>query len=438
MILNWTPEVIIDILLAIILFILAVLTYEIPTAKKIKSLFHIRLGFTCFSLFFLFEGLSFLFMNIFLNQIHSLILLPMAFFFFIGINYIMRDSAVSMNLIPLFLFSIPFIYLIFLPESYIYTFEYGYLTISWSGLLFIVGIVIQLILATMVFYWGLKTYINTPFLIKKEAKLFFLGTFLASICANIIYLFTLVNPIFVIFTDIIFVIGVIIFILAIIKEPKLLYILPFTIYRIIVKERNGFPLFDHDWSKSEVSETLFTGFINAVQLMSQEVMDVGGLVNIQLEEGILILHESKLITVGLVASKSSKLLRETLIKFSTDFQNKFEKELKESCVDMSRYEAAYELIEKYFSNFPYRIISSRKQILLLSGKYAKIPLELDNKLKTVFKDQEQYEKVKSELIKTPISFPSEFLQFYDEMKKKIISTSQDEQKYIDWEFDEND
>jgi hypothetical protein len=109
MTLNWTPEAIIDIIVATAIFTVAILTYEIPTAKKIKSLFYIRLGFICFALYFLFEGLSFLFMSIFLNQIHSLTLLAMTFLFFIGINYTLRNSAFSLNLIPIFLLSIPFI-----------------------------------------------------------------------------------------------------------------------------------------------------------------------------------------------------------------------------------------------------------------------------------------------------------------------------------------
>ncbi len=436
MALNWTPEVIIDLILSIVIFISAILTYEIPNTKKIKSLFYIRLGIIFMALFFLFEGLSFIFMSIFLHQIHSILILFSTFFLLIGINYTMRESPISWNLIPLFLFAIPFFYLTFQPSMIINTYEFGYKTIAWTGLLIIVGAFISILAATILFYWGLKTYFNSPFLIKKEAKLFFIGTTLNSIIPTCIYLLTLWIPILILLCDFIMIIGTLIFIIAIIKEPKLLYILPFTIYRISVKDRKGFPLFDHDWSKSDINETLFTGFINAVQMMSQEVMDIGGLVDIHLEEGILMLQESEYITVGLVASKSSKLLQEALINFSKDFQIMFKRELKQSCKDMVKYEAAYELIEKYFSNFPYRIITSKKQKLLLSGKFVKIPLELDNQLKSVFKDQNEYEAVKAELIKTPLSFPSEFLNFVDEFKKEIKELDNDDYKYLDWEYDE--
>jgi hypothetical protein len=120
--------------------------------------------------------------------------------------------------------------------------------------------------------------------------------------------------------------------------------------------------------------------------MSKEVMDVGGLLDINMEKGIMILHHSRNITVGLIASKSSKLLRESLLKFSMDFETKFKFELNQSIKEMNAYSGACELIEKYFSNFPYRIFTNKKQPLLLSGKFTQIPKELDERIKTTFPD----------------------------------------------------
>ncbi|MFX1340523.1 MAG: hypothetical protein ACFFDK_18080 [Promethearchaeota archaeon] len=434
--LNWSPEVILDIFVAISFFIISILTYEIPSRKKIKSLFYIRLGFISIALFFMFEGLSFVFMSIFLHQIHSLIILFTAFFFFIGINYTLRESSLSLNLLPLLLLTIPYIYLMFLPGMIIYSIEFGYPTIVWTGLLNITGIIIQAITAFFIFYWGLKTYVNSPFLIKREARIFFIGTLLCTIGAFSIYMLTIWIPISILLSDIFIVIGAVIFTVAIIREPKLLYILPFTIYRILVKDKEGFPLFDHDWSESDISEITFTGFINAVQLMSEEVLAIGGVVDIHLEEGILTLHKSELITVGLVASKSSKLLRESLVNFSNDFQKRFERELKNSVKDMDKYDAAYELIEKYFSNFPYRIITSKNYPLILSGKYADIPLELENKLKQFITNKKEYETILTELIKYPMCVSEEFLNFYREIKEEPEKLPEDEYKYLDSEFDD--
>jgi hypothetical protein len=55
-------------------------------------------------------------------------------------------------------------------------------------------------------------------------------------------------------------------------------------------------------------------------------------------------------------SKSSKQLRDLVEKFSHEFEKKFKKQIRESFRDISIFESAIELIEKYFSNFPSRII----------------------------------------------------------------------------------
>ena len=429
--LNWSPEVIIDLIIATILLVIVILTYIMPKTKKITSLFYIRLTMFSFSLYFLFEAISFLFMSIFLHRIHTILIFPAAIFMLIGINYTMKESFMSITLIPTFSLGIFLFYLAFQPDAIKPAIEHGYPTIVWTGLLAIIAILIELILLIAGFYWGLKTWINAPFLIKKEAFLFFIGICISIVLSGTLYIFSFWIPILKYLADIFLIFGFIIIIISILREPKILYILPFTIYRIIVKDREGFPLYDHDWSKSEISETIFSGFINAIQLMSEDIMNIGGVVDIQLEEGILILQHSDLITVGLVASKSSKLLRECTQKFSIDFQLKFEKELKKSIRDQSKYESAYELIEKYFSNFPYRIITSRKQPLLLSGKFAIIPLEIDNKLKSIFKDESEYEFIKSELIKSPLCVPSDFLNLYNEVREEMDYISREDSKYLE-------
>ena len=100
---------------------------------------------------------------------------------------------------------------------------------------------------------------------------------------------------------------------------------------------------------------------------------------------------------------------------------------------MSDYESAYELIEKYFSNFPYKIIKSKKQPLLLSGKLLKLPLELDNKLRGIFPDENEYEAIKAELIRSPLSLSSEFLKSYNEMIEELKQISGEDMKYLDSE-----
>jgi len=439
--LNWTPEVIAELVAGIVVFFLALLTYISPKTKKIKSLFYIRLSLLFITLFFLLSGISILILDIWLHKLSAIFIIPACVFLTIGINYSMKDSYFSLNLAAVLCIGTLFSYLVLQPDAIQLSISSGYKTLAWVGLFEIIGNLLLFIYSVSTFYWALKTWINAPFLIKKEAFFAVIGIFFAVIISFVITILDSLFPNlamwFIAIGDIFATIGTLIFIISIIREPKLLYILPFTVNRILVKDKEGYPLFDHDWSETDINDLMFTGFINAVQVMSEEVIKKGGLVDIKLKEGILILYESELITVGLVASKSSKLLRESLVNFSNDFQKMFERELKNSVRDMSKYESAYELIEKYFSNFPYRIITSKNYPLLLSGKFVKIPLELDNKLKKFITDEEDYEFIKSELYKYPPGQSEDFLKLYDEIKKDLDKLPKEDYEHLDLEYDED-
>jgi len=433
MILNWNIEVILDFIFSSVLLITTIISYTSPKTKKITSLFYIRLSFFFVGLFMFLDGVAILFLNELFSRISAMLLFPLALFVVIGINFTIKEVYYSFGLILVCSLGILLVYLGLQPGAVGISKDIGYPRIDWRGLFNVMGMLFSAIAALYLLYWGTRTFINAPFLIKKDASLLFLGVMIASVLGMLFYLLYILATFFILFSNFAMIVGLIIFTIAIIREPKLLYIFPFTVYRIVVKDKEGRPLFDHDWSESNISETIFTGFLNAVQLMSEEVMHIGGLLDINLEEGILILKESERITVGLVASKSSKLLRDSVVSFTTDFEQKFDRELKTSIDDMSAYELAYELIERYFSNFPYKILKSKKQPLLLTGRYLKIPQELDNKLQSVFTDEKEYEVIKAELIKSPLSIPSEFLKSYNEMQEELRQISGDDVKYLDTE-----
>ena len=388
--LNITPVVVVELVVGVVLLIIVINSYRIPKTKKIVSLFYFRLSFLFGAIQFFVSGLSFLFMNILLNELSAIIIFISTVFLIVGINHSMKDSFFSVGFTLLLCLGTLLCYLALQFDMVELSTSGGYQTIGWSGLFGIIVYTAGFAWAIYFFYWGLKTWLSAPFLIKKEASIAFFGVSIPILIATLTSSFELLFPEFgiwlIIVSDLLGATALLVFLFSIVREPKLLYILPFTINRILVKDKEGYPLFDHDWSESEISDLAFTGFINAVQLMSEEVINYGGLVDINLEKGILILRESESITVGLLASKSSKMLRNILINFTSDFEQQFERELKKSNRDMVAYEAAYLLIDKYFSNFPFKKIPSKQHPIALSGKYAQIPLELDNKLKDIFTD----------------------------------------------------
>ncbi|MFX1278966.1 MAG: hypothetical protein ACFFA3_06075, partial [Promethearchaeota archaeon] len=413
------------------LLITTILSYTHPRTKKITSLFFIRLSFLFTGLFMFFDGMANLLTNETFSRISGMILFPITVCIIIGINFTLKDNFYSIGLLIVFGLGFLLFFSGVLPDSVEVSEDIGFPRLEWRGLFNIMGILFSGITSLYLIYWGIKTLYNAPFLIKKDAFILFFGIMTAAVVGMIFYLLYILETYFIILSNFSMLTGLIIFTFAIIREPKLLYIFPFTVYRIVVKDKEGHPLYDHDWSESNISETIFTGFLNAVQLMSTEVMHIGGLLDINLEGGILVLKESERITVGLVASKSSKLLRDSVVNFTKGFELKFDKELKASIQDLKAYNSAYELIEKYFSNFPYKILKSKKQPLLLTGKFIKIPQELDDKLRSVFTDKQEYEAIKAELIKSPLSMPSEFFKSYSEMKEELKKISGEEQKYLD-------
>jgi len=428
MVLNWTPEVIVAFIVAISGFVLTITTYIKPKTKKITSLNYIRLAILFFSIFIFIDGLSILYISKLLSIISGFILIPFTLSLVIGVTYILKEDFYSPGFVIVIGLSVLFLYLGFQPNAVNIQEQGEYIRLPWIGLFGNIGMILSAIGGVYIFYWGIKTLKNAPFLIKKEAYLFFLGIFVASVVSMIFYVLYLIDPFYILVSNIALLIGLIIITLSVMIEPKLLYILPFTVYRIVVKDREGYPLFDHDWSKSEISENIFTGFINAIQLMSEEIMNIGGLLDIQLKEGILILHESGNITVGLITSKSSKLLGSSVTNFTRDFENKFEKILKEGNKDMRAYESASELIEKYFSNFPSRIISHKRKPLLLTEKLLQLPLRLDADLKTIIKDEKEFDFIKSEIYRTSESTAAGFISLYKELKEELDDIEKESEK----------
>jgi len=428
MTLNLTAEVITDFTLTIIGIVFMIITYIKPKTKKLTSLNYIRLAIFSFSVFIFFDGLSILYVSKFLGIITGFILIPLTLSLVVGVTYITKESFYSYGFIVVVGLSVLFLYLGFQPNAIIIQIQEGNKWLLWTGLFSSIAMILSAITTVYIFYWGIKTLKNAPFLIKKEAYLFFLGIFFGSVVAMIFYILYLIEPFYILASNISLLIGILIITLSVMIEPKLLYILPFIVYRIVVKDREGYPLFDHDWSKSEISENIFTGFINAIQLMSEEIMNIGGLLDIQLKDGILILHESENITVGLITSKSSKLLSSSVTNFTRDFENKFEKILKEGNKDMKEYESAQELIERHFSNFPSRIITNKRKPLLLTEKLLKLPLALDNALKTIFKDEKEYNFIKSEIYRTPESTAAGFISLYKELKKEFDDIEKEHEK----------
>jgi len=392
----------------------------IITAPKTKKIYHLRfikLGILGISLFYFFEAFSYLFLSEILAMISGILLFPTTVFILIGVNYIMREKVNTFSLVIICCLGVFLCVSAFFPEAVVIDSVDTFTMIQWGGWFKVIAEIYHILFIGIIGYWGIITWANAPFLIKKEANQFLIAASFM-VVRVMINLLVYVHPIWILAVNIVFAAGVIVLTLVITNEPKILFVFPFTLNRILVRDKNGYLLFDHDWSKSKISEQVFTGFLNAIQLMSNEVVNLGGVLDIDLKEGILMIHESQYVSVGLASSKSSKFLRNSLTHFIEDFENMFEHNLKEGIVDPKRYESAYLLIDKYFANFPIRLIEDIKDTILLESKYLEVPKQLEQKLESVALNQEELNLLKSELHKAPTGFTSEFFTLYDKLTRE--------------------
>jgi hypothetical protein len=415
--LNLNPIVPFDMTLGTLVLISLIIIITAPKTKKIYHLLFIKLGILGISLFYFIEAFSYLFLSEILAIISGILLFPTTVLILIGVNYIMREEVNTFSLVSIFCLGVILCVVAFFPDAVIIEIEDRFTMIQLGGWFKVIAELFHIIFIGIVGYWGIITWANAPFLLKNEAKLFLIATSFL-VARVLINLMVYLSPIWILGVQIAFASGIIMLTLVITNEPKIIFIFPFTLNRILVRDKNGYPLFDQDWSKSKINEQVFTGFLNAIQLMSDEVVNLGGLLDIDLKEGILMIHESRYVSVGLVSSKSSKFLRNSLTHFIEDFEEMFEHNLKQGITDPKKYESAYLLIERYFANFPIRLIEDTKENVLLEAEYLEIPKQLEQKLDTIALNNEELNLLKSELHKAPTGFTSDFFNLYDKLSRE--------------------
>ena len=420
--------------IAVICFIITIVVQVSKITKRFPLLFYLRLTSWFLFLYYLTSIISVIFENEPFYRIHIMLIFPFTFFFILFFNNILKESYYTFGLILTCCLGFLIIFLGTQPEiiTRVVT-EMGFERFVPTGLFNIVYNIFYLLFVIYLCIWGLKTWLSSPFYQKKKSLICFLGSMLF-IGGFIFHLIHYEYPLFYFLTLLSNLSGLLILTIILMKNVKILYVLPYVVYRISVRDNKGNPLYDHDWTEMNITETVFSGFLNAIEIMSEEVMHVGGILDINLNKGILFVIRSEYITVGLLASKASKLLRDCVINFARDFENKFESLLNKSCLDMKQYNSAYELINKYFSIIPYHNIKKNNQLVTLSHQYHEMPKQIENKFKDIFESEEEYENVLNELIKIPCADPSEFFDLYDELKHEIEELELKKAKQEDKKF----
>ena len=158
-----------------------------------------------------------------------------------------------------------------------------------SGRFDLAGSAIFIIAGFFWLYYMAKIYINAPLSIKRDAGINLLGAIIAGPGAAIAFAsgFVWILP----GTDYACIaIGALTCAYAFNRQPKLGYVLPFKVYRImIINSNSGITLFSYDWDKVQPFDNqLFSAALTGICSILNESLGKGIIREIEFEQGVLI------------------------------------------------------------------------------------------------------------------------------------------------------
>jgi hypothetical protein len=146
--------------------------------------------------------------------------------------------------------------------------------------------------------------------------------------------------------------------IALVKEPRLAFVLPFKVMRLVIFEtKGGLPIYTKNWIESESrslkDEALFSSMLQGIGMILGEAVKKGTIREIQLTDAILLLHRNEEFSIAcvLVATKSTKTLRHALNEFAEEFYETFSEKF-DILSEPQRFEDASSLVEQHFAFVP--------------------------------------------------------------------------------------
>ena len=271
---------------------------------------------------------------------------------FIFIDLIKKERVSSTKITIVLLIEIIMLYLYFIPGGMQIIPGYG---VHIVGALRIFQIIFLFYYVITYFSWSYLTWKRAPSELKQLVNFLLFGSILFSfVTATLYFLGTFIK----VFNSLGFIthsLGALFTIIVIWKEPKIIYILPFKAYRLIVVETNaGIGLFKHDWAKlSAVDENVFSMVLQAVGSILDEILKKGAIREIKMDRAVLLIQHNENYPVAsvLVTTKSSKSLRYGLKKFNSEFINKFKSQF-DGLYEVSRFKKARTLVDEFFDFIP--------------------------------------------------------------------------------------
>ncbi len=360
--LNWSTGVIIGFISLIPMSTATLLTIIQYFKDKYSHLKYLAGMWVCLTIWILFQAVADLLLDVNLHLICFYALIAMGYFANLFVDSVTRDSIDLFKMIMTTIVSSVVVLLSFLPDAVI---------IKTDGLSeyptfygdFRTAALIQMIWLILILVYGsLKVFFHTPKKLKFYSFLNLFGTYLWGVQPLWIQ-FAHLEPKFPGIATGSMAIGMIVIAYVLIKEPKLAYILPFKVYRILIMDtKSGIILYKHDWNelKAEGSENIFSGMIQAISKMFDQTINKGNVREINFDEAVLTLKTSSKTHVAciLISSSISKTLKTSFEDFSNEVFKDYEN-MNEETLIKENYEKGNSTLEKYFPFVPHLGLLSR-------------------------------------------------------------------------------
>ena len=219
-----------------------------------------------------------------------------------------------------------------------------------SGRFNVAGSLVFLLAGLYWLYYMTKIYINAPQSIKKDASINLLGAIIAGPGAAVAFVsgFVWILP----GTDYVCIaIGALTCAYAFYKQPKLGYVLPFKVYRLMaINSTNGLALFTFDWDKNDFDNQLFSSAIFGISSILKESLGKGIIREIEFEQGTLLLknYEDHSVFFVLISNESRPILKKALELFSNEFIRKFPNNVIRESIEISQYQESENILKDTF------------------------------------------------------------------------------------------
>jgi len=274
------------------------------------------------------------------------------FLLFCFLELIETERLHPVKLVVLTLIETLYLVFIFSPESMKVLPGYGIHISGWGRVFQIIFILYY----TFIFLsWSFKTWRKAPKELRSTASVLLLGSIIFSLVALIFYIIGTFLGLFNALGFIVHSLGALITVVAISRDPRIIYILPFRANRLTVFEtKGGLSLFTYQWAPlTELDEGFFSMVLQAISNILGETIGKGAVREIHLEEAVLLIQHDKVHPIAsvLVASSSNTTLKLALKQFNDRFIQKYPK-CSEVFHDISRFDEATVLVEDIFDFIP--------------------------------------------------------------------------------------